>query len=251
MDRLEPRQEQLLIQIVEAARSVEEPQPFFMFQPAGTWESTVIHAGLPGGQAQCYEGDVLELAERNLLRATVSEHQTRFDPTSQALTYYRELHRDDGVKEVEKALTSWIESQRLRSAYPGVIEAWEKASDALWSESAERKGTEIGHWCREAMQSFADVLVVTHNVNADPDRAKTASRIRAVLEAKRKALGETRFAFLDVLLAYWGTVADLTQRQEHRAAQESDESFVWEDARRVVFQTLIVMYEIDRAAGLS
>lgn len=53
------------------------------------------------------------------------------------------------------------------------------------------------------------------------------------------------------LLDYWRKANDLVQRQEHGAAREPDESFIWEDSRRVVFQTLIVMYEIDRATNLS
>lgn len=45
---------------------------------------------------------------------------------------------------------------------------------------------------------------------------------------------------------YWGAVADLTQRQEH-GVQKEGEQLVWEDARRVVFQTLLVMFEVDKA----
>lgn len=251
MDRLDPRQEQLLNLIVEAARNVEEPQPFLTFHPAGTWESTVIHTGLSGGKAACYESDLDELAAWGLLRMSRDGHSIRFDPTSHAFTYYRGLHENGGVQEVEKTLTSFVDSARLRNAYPGAIEAWEKANEALWSESAERKGTEVGHWCREAMQAFADAVAAAHKVDAEPDRAKTVNRIAAVLDAQRDTLGRTRLAFLDALLDYWRKANDLVQRQEHGAAREPDESFIWEDSRRVVFQTLIVMYEIDRATNLS
>jgi hypothetical protein len=47
---------------------------------------------------------------------------------------------------------------------------------------------------------------------------------------------------------YWGTVSDLVQRQEH-GAQKQGAELTWEDARRVVFQTAIVMYEVSRALG--
>jgi hypothetical protein len=53
-------------------------------------------------------------------------------------------------------------------------------------------------------------------------------------------------AFLEALVAYWGTVNDLIERQEHGAKREGEQLGV-EDARRVVFQLLIVMNEIDRA----
>ena len=52
-------------------------------------------------------------------------------------------------------------------------------------------------------------------------------------------VGERDRAFLDALLTYWGTVSDLVQRQEHGAKKEG-EPLMWEDARRVVFQTAIV-----------
>jgi hypothetical protein len=50
------------------------------------------------------------------------------------------------------------------------------------------------------------------------------------------------------LLAYFGTVSDLIQRQEH-GAQKEGEGLMWEDARRVVFQTALVMFELDRVLG--
>ena len=63
----------------------------------------------------------------------------------------------------------------------------------------------------------------------------------------RRLLGETHQAFLHALLTYWGTVSDLVQRQEHGAVRDK-EPLTWEDTRRVVFQTAIVMFEIARSA---
>jgi hypothetical protein len=50
------------------------------------------------------------------------------------------------------------------------------------------------------------------------------------------------------MLAFWGAVSDLAQRQEHGAQREA-EPLGWEDARRLVFLSAVVMYEIDRGAG--
>lgn len=71
-----------------------------------------------------------------------------------------------------------------------------------------------------------------------------------MLHDKEPAMSDTVRAFLDSLLVQWGCVSDLVQRQEHGALREGGD-LVWEDARRVVFQTLIVMYEIDRAVSLG
>ena len=48
------------------------------------------------------------------------------------------------------------------------------------------------------------------------------------------------------LVDYWHAVSNLAQRQEHAASREGS-SLTEDDARRVVFQTLNVMVEIDRA----
>ena len=60
----------------------------------------------------------------------------------------------------------------------------------------------------------------------------------------------TERAFLDALLAYWGTVIDLVQRQEHGALREGT-PLIRRDAKRVVLQCAIVMYELDEAISLA
>lgn len=105
--------------------------------------------------------------------------------------------------------------------------------------------TRIGHICREALQEFATSLAQRCGAEVLADRAKTVQAIRTVLGMHQ--LGETHKAFLDALLTYWGTVSDLVQRQEHGAARDK-EPLTWEDARRIVFQTAIVMFEIARSA---
>jgi hypothetical protein len=64
--------------------------------------------------------------------------------------------------------------------------------------------------------------------------------------ARASKIGSTEKPFLEALVAYWGTLSDLIQRQEHGALREGD-ALVWEDDRRVVFQTCVVMYELSRA----
>src|SRR5439155_2241153 len=59
-----------------------------------------------------------------------------------------------------------------------------------------------------------------------------------------------RTAFLDALIGYWGAVSDLVQRQEHGGQREGAE-LTWHDARRVVFQVAMVMFEVDSALGRS
>ena len=77
------------------------------------------------------------------------------------------------------------------------------------------------------------------------EKSKTVARLKAVIEIQKKVLGDTKMAFLDALVAYWGALNGLIQRQEHDSQKEG-KPLIWEDARTVVFQTLIVMFEIDK-----
>ncbi len=101
------------------------------------------------------------------------------------------------------------------------------------------------------MQEFAAALVERFSPDdVEPDRAKTVARLRRVLQARHQRLGRTEQAFLDALIGYWGAVSDLVQRQEHGGQREGAEQ-TWHDARRVVFQVAMVMFEVDSALGRS
>jgi len=97
------------------------------------------------------------------------------------------------------------------------------------------------------MQEFVASCVERFNPpGIDQDKARTVSRLKAVLNHCTQKLGKTEQSFLDALTAYWGEVNDLIQRQEH-GAQKEGQQLIWEDGRRVVFQTAVVMFEVDRA----
>jgi hypothetical protein len=104
--------------------------------------------------------------------------------------------------------------------------------------------TTIGHLCREAVQAFAGTVATdTASAVSGTTAENTVARVRGALEAL--SIGGTERAFLKALLAYWGTVNDLVQRQEHGGKKEG-EALGREDARRIVFHTMIVMYELDQ-----
>jgi hypothetical protein len=122
-----------------------------------------------------------------------------------------------------------------------------QAESLLWECDSREQLTAIGHFCREALQEFATALADEHQpADVDKDIQHTVARIKAVLGLRRGDLGKTEKQFLDALITYWGTVSDLSQRQEH-GAQKEGELLIWEDSRRVVFQTAIVMFEVDRS----
>jgi hypothetical protein len=106
--------------------------------------------------------------------------------------------------------------------------------------------TIIGHEIREAIQFFTDELVKQYGVQAAADVTKTVDRLRAVIGELSDEIGAAYSATLAALVVYWGTVTDLAHRQEHGALKER-EALSIEDTRRLVFQTAVVMCEIDRS----
>ena len=249
---LEEEQEQLLQILVEASRNVDRTkrQEFMFVETFGG--AGLTHPGLPDREMSFYRGDIETLGREGLLALRYGSHGAIFfDVAPLGFRYYDELKRrlDQPVERIEAAVRQHLDADRFQRRYPEAYGKWAEAETLLWSSESESQFTTIGHLCREAMQEFADALVQQHQVpDVDPDKARTVSRVRSVLDSKQEQLGSTEKPFLEALLAYWGTVSDLAQRQEH-GGQKEGKPLMWEDARRVVFQCAIVMFEIDCAVS--
>lgn len=247
---LEPVQEDLLITIVEADRStpLDKRQKFLVAQSSGG--DSLVHPSIPNEKRQIYFGDVESLARESLVALGYGSKGTaNFDVTPLGFKYYEFLKGRLGqsVERIEKTAKSYIDAQNFQGNYPKAFEKWSAAEELLWRTDSQQQLTTIGHLCREAVQEFADSLVDRYSPpGVTNDKSKTIARLKAVFDLKSKQLGKTKKPFLDALIAYWGTVNDLVQRQVHGGKREG-QSLIWEDARLVVFQTLIVMFEIDRA----
>lgn len=246
---LEKEQLELLAMVVEASRNVtrEKRNKFLVVKNRGG--DVLIHEGL-GGNKVIYLGDVEALAAEGLVSLTYgSTGSPLFDVTPLGFRYYEHLKQQAGhpVAQVQDEMKSYLDAEVFRRKYPTAYDKWIDAHTRLWRSESEHDLTIIGHLCREAMQEFADSLVEQHALTSvDPSKAHTVARIRAVFDLRASQPGSTERPFFDALLAYWGTVSDLVQRQEH-GAQREKEALRWEDARRVTFQTLVVMFEIDKA----
>ncbi len=246
---LEQVQKELLIFIVEAVRNTppDKRQKFFVAQSLGG--DDLLHPSVPKDKTSIYFGDIEALAQEELLALGRGSKGTQnFDVTPKGFKYYEYLMQKLGkpVERIEKTVKNYIDSNNFAKKYPKPYEKWCSAEELLWKTDSKEQLTLIGHLCREAVQEFTDCLVSSHNPSNVPrEKTKTVARLKAVIETQENALGDTKRAFLDALVAYWGTVNDLIQRQEHDS-QKEDMPLIWEDARTVVFQTLIVMFEIDK-----
>jgi hypothetical protein len=247
---LENAQEELLSWMVEAERSlpVEHRGPFFLIQADG--DAFLVHSYVVE-RPHVRKGDLETLAEERLLRRDFGGSGTpAYEVTPLGRRYDAERKRSasEATTVVEDQILHYLDSDLFRVSFHDAYERWREAAEALWAADDEAQFTQIGHLCREAMQAFASsVTSATHVIGVPDDPTKTVARIRAALGTERVG---SPAAFLDALLAYWGVTNDLVQRQEH-GAQKEGESLGWEDARRVVFQTAIVMFEVARAVSLN
>ena len=247
---LEPEQEELFCDLVEAERRVPraERDHFIITNPVGPPGVCLIHQGWLDGNRRVFEGDVDTLIRAGLLSPSYPAPGTKgFFVSPVGFQYYGELMRSRGqpIQRVQQSVREYVQSAAFQTRYPAAYAKWAQAENLLWADDSDKALTTIGHLLRESLQEFVSVLVQRiRPVNVDPDKAKTVARLRAVLATR--TVSKTVSALLDALIAYWGTVADLVQRQEH-GAQREGEPLAWLDGRRVVFQVAVVMLEIDCA----
>jgi hypothetical protein len=247
---LEPEQEQLFRDLVEAERRVPRSERihFIILNTAGPPGVQLSHPGWIDLSRRVFEGDIDTLDRVGLIAFSYPAPSVKgFYVTPRGFIYYGELMRRRGepVQRAQVSIREYIQSHAFQSRYRSAYAKWQEAENLLWNDDSDKALTTIGHLLREAMQEFATALVERFRPpNVEADKARTVSRIRAVLNAQK--LGDKVRAFLDALIVYWGTVSDLIQRQEHGALREG-EPLKWIDARRVVFQVAIVMLEIDAA----
>jgi hypothetical protein len=126
-----------------------------------------------------------------------------FYVTPEGFTYYGEFMRRCGepIQRVQLSVREYIQSHVFQARYASAYSKWAEAENLLWSDDSERAYTTIGHLLREAMQEFATALVEHFGPpEVEPDKAKTVSRLRAVLGGRK--LSETISTFLDALIVY-------------------------------------------------
>lgn len=250
LDGLEPEQIEMFERIVEATRTVERAnrQTFMVMRTAGP--KTIVQGN--GLSLETIDGDVETLTNRGVLE--IHSHHSRgsgfnFLVPPEGFAAYDALKNsvEEPTENVEQAVDRHLNASDFRSRHHESFEKWRTASELLWHSESQSELTTIGHKCREAMQLFAAELVgEVDPPDADPDVQKTINRLSAVIEAKKLDLGATQAKLLTALLPYWRAVNDLAQRQEH-GGQRENEPLIWEDGRRLVFQTAVLMFEIDSA----
>jgi hypothetical protein len=245
---LEPEQAELFGRLVEAVRSRPRPErdEFVILRTSGP--DFVDGNGI---RIEVLYSDLMTFANEGLIEIT--QHHSvgtgfNFYIPPFGFEFYEQLKRQTGtpVEQVETTSLHYLEQAEFQKRHPRSYALWREAADLLWGADSDRELSTIGHKCREAVQAFTTELIEKHGISdAEPDITKTRDRLSAVFTARHPAIGQRHRDLLDNLFAYWVAACDLIQRQEH-ASQKEGEELRWEDGRRVVFHTAIVMFEIDR-----
>jgi hypothetical protein len=248
-------QEQLLTALVEARRALpaDHRSPFLVPPYDGRGSRYFLMLPRPSAfRLTAYLGDVTTLIEAGLLRA---EHGQRglkaVDLTNRAFAAYDAIRAREGgaTARREAYVHRYLDDAATRARYPAALAKLDEADALLWADGGDQSLSTIGHLCREALQLFAAVLVAEVGVaEAEPDPARTKNRVRAALDQLGAELGGRERNLLTALLDYWSAVNGVVQRQEH-GSQAAERPLTWDDARRVVFHTAVVMLEI--AASLQ
>jgi hypothetical protein len=248
--RLDEDQEELLAMLCSAARQQDRgaKRSFLVTRHLGGQRLT--HPSLPGGLLREFHvPDVELLAAHGLLRiASRGQHNFSFDVTPSGFEHWEQLTADRGapVERLEAEVRRYLEGEAFRRRFGQAFDKWSQAEARLWATRGSTEITTIGHECREAIQAFANDFASAAGAEPNATPNKDVDNLRRGVAAIKERRPGAVIALLDALIVYWGTMSDLVQRQEH-GAQKEGEPLGWEDARLVVFQTAIVMFECGRA----
>lgn len=242
---LEPEQEALLTAMVEAAR--DTPRNEQTWRLVRAWQGSFLTG--PGGKREVLATDVQALAKAKLIQMVGGAHEgsvTDYILTSRANARYASIKRQQGAPtaRTEDEIRRFLDADSFRQDYPNSYAKLAEAQTLLWSANSDRELTTIGHKCREAMQEFATEAVALYAPQGvDPNPARINRRVGAVIHKLLPSLGRARAALLTALGDYSEATVDLIQRQEH-GGQKEGQPLVWTDARRTVFSTTHVLFEL-------
>jgi hypothetical protein len=239
---LEPAQEDLLLDMVDAARAVPRAEQQWHLQSQGAGAHMLSG---PWGSRPVLLSDVSALREHGLLEMVSANYVHGSDYVIKGSGFFTaeaiRHERSSGFAGQEADARRLLESEGFRRNYAEAFERWSEADQAL--RLPEPDLTTVGHKGREAMQEFARALVERYGpVDADPNPAHVNRRLGAVIAHYLPQLGEARARLLKALGAYSEATIEIIQRQEH-GGQKEGHPLMWADGRRVVFHVAAVMYE--------
>jgi hypothetical protein len=163
--------------------------------------------------------------------------------TAQGLKRSGIEHRARSHSHVAAHLEQYFDDESFQIRFPVAFEHWESALDQF-TVHPTRHADRIGHDCRAAMFSFIDAALARHQIDSSVGDGLVTKFRELITQAGPSS--EAVSAHLRALADYWRAISGLANRQEH-AAQREGEALGAPDSQRLIFYTMLVMLEIDRA----
>ena len=158
---------------------------------------------------------------------------------------------------IEDYLRAYLEDQRFRSAHPLACGRWIVAWEMLWCADSRAKVIAVGRRAADAMQAFSlsmhercmPLTMDSHwpDVLADgSQRPEPLDSLASITDAYGEQLGPGRSQLLQELFERWRALSEKLRRHE-QGSQPPDQRLRWEDGRRLVLFTALVIVEFDRS----
>jgi hypothetical protein len=158
---------------------------------------------------------------------------------------------------IEDYLRRYLEHERFMSVHPLACGRWIVAWEMLWCADSRAKVIAVGRRAGDAMRAFSfsmhercmPLAMDSHwpDVLADASqRPEPLDSLASITDAYGEQLGAGRSQLLQELFEPWRALGEKLQRHE-QGSQPPDERLRWEDGRRLVLFTALVMVEFDRS----
>lgn len=243
--KLRPAQVDLLRRLAQAG-GVKSSD----FRLTTAWQGQFIqHPGLAEPINDFAVSDLDELVSAGLVRRTRSTGSVRhFAITNKGWDHWEALGaQKDSVARIEDNVRRLLDPAPTKGPYAEAFRKWAAAEAMLWTAKEEPAHlTALAIVCRDTIQRFADAFAREQGHLSEEPSAKTINRVTAAIDRLRGRVSKRQVKLLDALEAYWRAVDGLVQRQVH-AAEKGGRPVEWEDARLVVTQTALIMFELIRA----
>jgi hypothetical protein len=246
---LDNEQKQIFINFIDSFKDIVRDNRYKFVASHLSDDTTLIgHPLKPDSDITLYKIDFEALCRSKLFDCYDfnNPNEMQFIITHEAFNVYELLKNEKltPLQRIENDTLDYIKSQCFIKKYPKAYQKWQMAEELFLKETKNKNLTTIGHLCRETLQEFADELLLHKSIESEFSKSKIISKIKSVFEATNIGSTTTKH-FLDALLNYWGALSDLVQKQEHDSQREGGTLKI-EDARRIIFHSAIIMYEIDK-----
>lgn len=193
--------------------------------------------------------DLEALESASLVNLTGSASVLEVTLTENAAAYLNYLQEQaiDPLKRLVGEFWDYLDSEGFQSRHSQAWRKWQSAASLLWAAGDPSDFGNIGFRSRESMKAFVTDLVDMYDPpEVEPDPEKISDRLHDVLEFRQEQLGERSKPFLDALKDYWDKLARRYQLLVHHKTPEA-QTLTLNDAKWIVYQTAMVMFEIDRS----